>query len=218
MNRKWWGRIVIISAIVLIFTALCLAIYYNNIKKDHEGPMEPWAIVLMVIPLVTLGVSMVVLNVMGGAREESVFSKGILGKIGRAFLTLLQGVIFVIFLPLAFIFIVADFFFGEQVSMKTRLKKLIRKGFVYKKDKKYILTRDNIVIEIGFALEDYYISFDFGEHFVRIEESELGTSYERQALKQKLEEYKYAHPVDKQRGDAVPPITDYVEFLNKTLE
>lgn len=119
MNKKWIGRIFIASVVVLILNAFALVIYYSVIKKDHEGPMEPWAIPLLIIP---------------------------------------------------------------------------------------------------FGLEDYYISLDAGEQFVRIEESDLGTSYARESLKQKLDEYKNAHPVDKQRGDAIPPIREVVEFLNSVLD
>ena len=37
-------------------------------------------------------------------------------------------------------------------------------------------------------------------------------------LKYKLNDYLSAHPVDIQRGDAVPPFTEYIEFLNINLK
>lgn len=88
---------------------------------------------------------------------------------------------------------------------KKTFKKLIVKGFSYsRKDKKYTLKKDDIIIEISNGLTNYCISFDNGVIFVRVEESNLGTSYDRDELKYKLNGYLSAHPVDKQRGDAIP--------------
>ena len=79
------------------------------------------------------------------------------------------------------------------------------------------MKKGEIIIEISNGLIDYYISFDNGKNFIRIEESNLGTSYDRDNLKYKLNEYLSAHPVDKQRGDEIPPFVDYIEFLNNNL-
>lgn len=81
----------------------------------------------------------------------------------------------------------------------------------------YILTRNEIVIRIHANFIEYYISFDYGKSFVRVEESDLGLPYDRDVLKAKLNEYKNAHPVDVQRGDALPPISEFVDFLDHNL-
>ena len=126
------------------------------------------------------------------------------------------GMIFLF--PIILLFIIFELIFGFNVSKKS-FKKLIKKGFKYQnKNKAYILTRENIVIEILYSLEDYYISFDNGENFVRIEESDLGLPYNRDELKRRLNEYKNAHPVDKQRGDALPPLSYFIDFLDNFIE
>ena len=75
-----------------------------------------------------------------------------------------------------------------------------------------------IVIEILYGLEDYYISFDNGQNFVRVEESELGFQHNRDELKWRLKEYQCAHPVDRQRGDAKPPLSYFVDFLDNFIK
>ena len=79
------------------------------------------------------------------------------------------------------------------------------------------MQKDQIVINIFGGLTEYYISFDNGKTFVKVEESDLGTSYDRERLKNKLNEYLSSHPVDIQRGDAVPPLREYVGFLASVL-
>ena len=236
MNKKWLGRIFIASAVVLILNAFVLAIYYLMIKKGHEGPMEPWAIPLLIIPGAILCISRIIIEVKNVKFEDSFSKKGIVSKIisiiskvftafsrskvGRIISKVFMVVAIILMSPVLLVFVIIEAFllFLAEPKKKT-FKKLIKKGFAYKKkDKKYVLTKENIIIEISFGLVEYRISFDGGESFVNVEESDLGTSYARESLKQKLEEYKYAHPVDKQRGEAIPPIHEVVEFLNSVLD
>ena len=69
-----------------------------------------------------------------------------------------------------------------------------------------------------YSLEDYYISFDNGQNFVRVEESELGFQHNRDELMFRLKEYKCTHPVDRQRGDAKPPLSYFIDFLDNFIE
>ena len=62
------------------------------------------------------------------------------------------------------------------------------------------------------------ISFDNGENFVRIEESNLGFQYDRDELKFRLHEYITAPSLYKQKGDVVPPTSYFVDFLDNFIE
>ena len=125
----------------------------------------------------------------------------------------------VLVLPIGVVLLIVSVIYNcFTIPGKSSFKKLISKGFTYKYEKKtHILTKNNIVIWIFDNFEDYYISFDEGQNFIRVEESNLGTVYERNVLFTKLNAYKNAHPVDKQRGDAIPPISDFVNFLVNEL-
>ena len=63
MLKKWIGRIFIASAISLILVAAFIAIYYNFILKDHEGPMDLWAIIALCVPLIFFAISRVIIDV-----------------------------------------------------------------------------------------------------------------------------------------------------------
>lgn len=65
MLKKWIGRIFIASAISLILVAAFIATYYNFILKDHEGPMDLWAIIALCVPLIIFVVSWFVDDVLG---------------------------------------------------------------------------------------------------------------------------------------------------------
>ena len=50
MERKWIGRLFLASGLALLISGVFIAIYYNLINKEHTGPMDWWAVVLLVIP------------------------------------------------------------------------------------------------------------------------------------------------------------------------
>ncbi len=217
MLKKWIGRIFIASAIASILVAAFIAVYYNFILKDHEGPMDLWAIIVLCVPLVILVVSRIIIDVKKIKLKDSFDEKGIVSKISNAFANIFVVIAMIPLFPIILVFAIVQTV--TTTPNKKTFKKLINKGFTYThKDKKYILKKGEIIIEISNGLIDYYISFDNGKNFIRIEESNLGTSYDRDNLKYKLNEYLSAHPVDKQRGDAIPPFVDYIEFLNNNLD
>jgi len=43
----FYSKILIIVTYITLLVIFFLAAYYNNIKKNHEGPMDLWAIILM---------------------------------------------------------------------------------------------------------------------------------------------------------------------------
>lgn len=203
-------RVIIIIGLALIIIAFALVIYYNYILKDHSGHMDWWAVVLLVVPFAVMSALRIVLEFI--SKENSFNRNRILDDI---FDTLL-------FLSLPFLFIgligygIYLIFVGGN---KRHFKKLIRKGYKFKReDKTYYLSKDEIIIKTSRLLDSFYISFDGGANYVRVEEGDLGEAKERENLSHLLNEYLNAHPVDIQRRDAVPPVLEFVDFLDKYLE
>ncbi len=216
MLKKWIGKIFVASAIALILVALFLAIYYNVIVKGHKGPMDLWAIIVLCIPFIILVTCRIIIDVKKIKFNDLFCQNGIVKKSLNIFFTIFGIIAIIPLLPILLVFAIVHTIL--TTPNKKKFKKLIKKGFSYSnKNKKYILKKNEVIIEIYNGLTKYYISFDNGKTFVRIEESSLGTSYDRDELKYRLNEYLFAHPVDQQRGDAVPPFTHYIEFLNNNL-
>ena len=210
MLKKWIRKIHLASYITLIVDAIFLCVYYV-IKKNHEGLMELWAILLLAIPLAILCITSFIVRNKKIDLDESFEGNKIYRYFGKA-LTVLC------IIPLLPAVLVVAVISAIVSGSKKKFKPLIKMGFKYRyKDKKYTLQKENVKIEIPYNEEEYLISFDSGESFVKIEESHLGTADDRQELKLKLNKYLNAHPLDKQRGDAYPPITDYVDFLKDNL-
>ena len=214
--KKWIGKIFIASSIVLILEAIFFAIYYNLLVKNHEGPMDLWAIISLCIPFVVFVISRIIIEVKNIKFYDSFEHNGIISKISNVFSDIFSILAMILLFPILLIPAIIGAI--SRTPTKKMFKKLIDKGFSYAyKDKKYILQKDQIVINIFGGLTEYYISFDNGKTFVKVEESDLGTSYDRERLKNKLNEYLSSHPVDIQRGDAVPPLREYVGFLASVL-
>ena len=210
MLKKWIGKIHLASYITLIVDAIFLCVYYV-IKKNHEVPMELWAILSLAIPLAILCITSLIVRNKKIDLDESFENN----RIYRYFCNVLTVLCIIPVLPVVLIIAVVS---AIVSSSKRAFKPLIKIGFKYQyKDKKYTLQKGNVKIEIPYNKEEYLISFDSGESFVKIEESHLGTADDRQELRLKLNEYLNAHSLDKQRGDAYPPLTDYVAFLKKHL-
>lgn len=216
MLKKWIGRIFIASAIALILVAVFLVVYYNLILEDHEGPMDLWAIITLCVPFIIFVISRILIDVKRVKFNDSFNEKGFMCKISNIFAYIFIVIMIIPLFPIMLIIVITHT--SITTPNKKTFKKLISKGFSYThKDKKYILKKDEIVIEISNGLIDFNISFDNGETFVRVEESSLGTFCDREELKHKLNDYLSAHPVDIQRGDAIPPFIEYIEFLNNNL-
>lgn len=208
MNKK--AEIVLfISGIISILVSIFLVIYYKLIVKNHTGMMDWWAIVILVIPFIVLCISRIVIEFSPIIEVENNIIKKIIMTISELLL-----------LPIMLIYLIVALFIPSMWSVnKKTFKKLIDKGFTYKyKNKVYTLKRENIEIQILANLEDYYISFDSGENFVRIEESNLGFQYDRDELKFRLHEYITAPSLYKQKGDAIPPTSYFVDFLDNFIE
>ena len=218
MNKKVKITL-IISGLTTIIISAFLALYYCFINKEHEGMFDWWAIVLLIIPMLMMAVSRIVLELNNEDIEESYKNKNFVEKIWITIKNLITLISEVLILPFFFIYLIIDLFYVSSYPTKKEFKKLLNKGFKYKKkDKVYILSKDKIVIEILYSLEDYYISFDNGQNFIRVEESELGFQYNRDELKWRLKEYQCAHPVDRQRGDAKPPRSYFVALLDNFIK
>lgn len=211
--------ILIISGIATIIISAFLALYYCIINKEHEGMIDWWAIVLIIFPMLMMIFSRIILYLNNEDIEESYKNKNFFEKIWITIKNLITLISEVLILPFFFIYLIIALFYVSSYPTKKEFKKLLNKGFKYKKkDKIYTLSKDKIVIEILYGLEDYFISFDNGQNFVRVEESELGFQYNRDELKWRLKEYQCAHPVDRQRGDAKPPLSYFIDFLDNFIE
>lgn len=205
--HKFLRRLLYISGVILVIVAFALTIYYNFLLKDHSGPMDWWAIMLIAVPFVLVLVLRVLLEFFPSENDSN---KN----------TFVDSILDILIFPFLLIWLVIEgihfLFVGGN---KTYFKKLIRKGYKFeRKDKKYYISKNNIIIKVSRLLNSYDISFDGGQHYVRVEESNLGEQNEREELSYLLNEYLNAHPVDKQRGDAVPPVSEFVDFLDKYLE
>ena len=209
----------VISGIISILFAVFLSLYYCLILEKQEGFIDWWAIILIAIPVVILMITRILIFVWNIDIDESFKDKNFIGKIGVCINLIIMFISTVLVLPIGVVLLIVSVIYNcFTIPGKRSFKKLISKGFTYKYEKKtHILTKNNIVIWIFDNFEDYYISFDEGQNFIRVEESNLGTVYERNVLFTKLNAYKNAHPVDKQRGDAIPPISDFVNFLVNAL-
>lgn len=218
MEKKRIGRLFLASGLALLISGVFVAIYYNIINKEHTGPMDWWAVLLLVIPTFFFCFFRIVIDFQKITFDESFSKSGFAKKIGDIILKILTVLGMIFLFPIILLFSIVSLIFEFNVSKKS-FKKLVKKGFKFqRKNQAYVLKRDNIVIEILYGLEDYYISFDNGEKFVRVEESDLGLQYNRDELKWRLLEYKNAHPVDRQRGDAIPPLSYFVDFLDNFIE
>lgn len=208
MNKKAEIALVI-SGIISILVSIFFVIYYKLIVKNHTGMMDWWAIVILVIPFIVLCVSRIVIEFSPIIEAETNIIKKIIMTISELLL-----------LPIMLIYLIVVLFIPSMGSVnKKTFKKLIDKGFTYKyKNKVYTLKRENIEIQILANLENYYISFDSGENFVRIEESNLGFQYDRDELKFRLHEYITAPSLYKQKGDVVPPTSYFVDFLDNFIK
>lgn len=215
MFRKWIGKIHLAGYIAFIVNAIITCVYYNVIKQDHEGPMELWSILLMAIPIAILCISSIIIKVRKVKLEDSFENNKIADGIVNAFTVLAMILLF----PILLVFgIVGAIISGLSAPQRKTFSALIEKGFRYQhRNKKYILQKENVKIEIFNNLEEYYISFDGGETFAKVEECHLGTPHDREELKSYLYEYQSAHPVAKQRGEADPPLRQFVDFLNTHL-
>lgn len=215
MFRKWIGRIHLASFIGALVAAVIVCVYYNVLHPEHDGTVELWGILLLSIPFGILCLTSILTKCMKIDFEDSFDNKKISHTISKVLIVLLAVPLFPILLIMG---IVAAIFATLSRPNKINFKPLIDKGFVYRhQNKTHTLQKDNICIEISENFEEYRISFDKGETFTRVEESHLGLPHERDELKFRLYEYRHAHPVDRQRGDAVPPLKHFVDFLDAHL-
>lgn len=213
MNKKFFAITFIISVLLFLATAIFLVTYYNCIEKNHEGPMDVWATCLLVF------VTLIFLVLLFITRENNVtisdcFKNKETGE-------KVSNVIFIILTsPLLLVTIIISFFAYLFHPEKSTFKPLIKKGFTYKKQKnKYLLIKNSIHVIFPFDNGIPLISFDGGENFENVlnVEKKLGSIQERENLKELQIKYEGAHPVDKQRGDAVPPTKQFVSYLEKYL-
>ena len=215
MFRKWIGRIHLASFIGTLVVAVVVCVYYNVLHPEHDGAVELWGILLLSIPFGILCLTSIPTKYMKIDFEDSFDNKKIPHTISKVLIVLIAIPLFPILLIMG---IVAAIFAALSRPNKRNFKPLIDKGFVYRhQNKTHTLQKDNIRIEISENLEEYRISFDKGETFTRVEESHLGLPHERDELKFQLETYRNAHPVDRQRGDATPPLAYFVDFLDAHL-
>ncbi len=204
-----------LSFLLFVIFSIIVALYYLVINKSHEGPMDLWAILLMTIPF-GLNIIFSVLVILTKCDDDVFTNNKFISKLCSILNEINRWIIIILSIPFIFILSIIEIFFN---TVKKSFKPLIKKGYSYKKKNKfYYLIKDNIIIKISYSLEEYLISFDYGKTFVKIEESELGIPYEREQLKSSLNNYINAPSLYKQKGDAFPPLYDYIKFLDYYLK
>ncbi len=123
----------------------------------------------------------------------------------------------IIMLPIIVIFTIID---SKRYNIKRRFRFLEKFGYTLKKEKackhEYYFEKSPIIIKIKQDCE-YKISYDNGINFVNIYDTEIGTLEERSKLRDVMTAYQDAHPVDKQRGDAVDTAQFFIAFLSKYI-
>ena len=108
MLKKWIGRIFIASAIALILVAAFIAVYYNFILKNHEGPMDLWAIIALCIPLIILAVSRIIIDVKKIKLKDSFNEKGIISKIANVFANVFIIIAMIPLFPIILVFAIVQ--------------------------------------------------------------------------------------------------------------
>lgn len=104
MFKKWIGRIFIASAIASILVAAFIAIYYNFILKDHEVPMDLWAVIALCVPFVILAVSRIIIDVKKIKLKDSFNEKGIVSKIANVFANVFIIIAMIPLFPIILVF------------------------------------------------------------------------------------------------------------------
>ena len=82
MKRKWIGRLFLASGLALLISGAFIAIYYNLINKEHTGPMDWWAVVLLVIPSFFFCFFRIIIDVKKIQFEEPFSKSGFVRKLG----------------------------------------------------------------------------------------------------------------------------------------
>ena len=108
MNKK--AKItLIISGLTTIIISAFLALYYCFINKEHEGMIDWWAIVLLIIPMLMMIVSRIVLELNNEDIEESYKNKNFLEKIWITIKNLISLLSVILILPFFFIYLNNNF-------------------------------------------------------------------------------------------------------------
>ncbi len=201
--------------IQIIVSYLCysfVAIYYNVINKEFTGKMHWWGIAILIFATLNILLALYLLD----KKTYKLSKEGILEKFLKQIVLL---PVYILFLPFIIIISLFILFTSIKTSLYLVSKPLRTKGFKYKRKKKpwvVYLTKNNIIIK--FSYESYQISFDSGITYINIIDTELGTMEERNILKDKVVEYIGSSSLERQKGDIIDPIHDFIKFLNKYLD
>ena len=63
MKQRTIWKIFLISSTTTLFCILFFAIYYNVIVPDHTGPMDLWAIIILLLSFIPLVVSIIMIYI-----------------------------------------------------------------------------------------------------------------------------------------------------------
>ncbi len=204
----------IVSYIQIVISYICYAflpIYYTLIDKNDRATMDWWGIALLLFSIINMFIGLYFLD-----RKVKEDGKG--SKAQKILKYIVKLPVYLLLAPFLIIGVLCYLPFVLLTSEYALSKPLRKKGFRYKRERKpytVLLIKENIIIK--FAYEIYKISFDRGETFVDIVDSDLGTLEEKESLRDKMIEYQSASSLSKQRGDVVAPTEEFVIFLDKYL-
>lgn len=135
-------------------------------------------------------------------------------KIGKILGYINSVLVMVIIFPFALIFglisVVLD------TSIEKQFKFLKRNGYKYKSGKGYKYYSRNFTTFRFKRYCSYEIKIGSNE-FINVENTNIGSDYERDVLIKTKEDYQNAHPVDIQRGE-IDTITPFAEFIERHLK
>ncbi len=202
----------IFSYIQIIISYICygfIAVYY--IFMDKRAYMDWWGIALLLFSIINMFIGLYFLDRKG----EDDKKESNLQKILKHVVKLPVYLLLAPFCIIGMLIYMPCLLLTSEYALSKPLRK---KGFRYKSERKsqvVLLTKEDVVIKL--AYESYKISFNGGETFVDIIDSDLGTLEEKKELRDKMIEYQSASSLSKQRGDVVAPTEAFIIFLNKYL-
>ena len=101
----------------------------------------------------------------------------------------------------------------EKYDMKKRFKFLLKRGYSYEEIEHVSYFRKGEVVVKIFQDYEYKISYDGGNAYVNVYDTELGTQYERDVLKKAMADYASASIEEKREGSTVDTAYYFVKFM-----
>ena len=104
-----------------------------------------------------------------------------------------------------------------KYDMKKRFKFLLKRGYSYEEIEHVSYFRKGETIVKIFQDYEYKISYDGGNAYVNVYDTELGTQYERDVLKKAMADYASASIEAKREGSTVDTAYYFAKFIKENV-